>query len=185
MPVTTSSNKPVNRMPVFEMPQEVLQQFDANGGAPGEWLPTIYSPPALRFMWAQWLQPSPKGRQMAAKLVEQVAAEVTAHLLHQEAERQQREAEAAARAEQEAHRLEPGTEVIVRHPRTHADGMPGRVLRMDWRGNTLWATVEVDPCPADHPEAQVPARLRRHFRPFAVDAPAAELRQTTQVPPST
>lgn len=157
------------------IPADVMASLDAGRGYPDEWIRSTYTAETLRWLWSLWLAASPVGREVAAELAQQAAAEITAHQLQLEAERQQREAEAAARAEQEQWRLEPGTEVTVRHPRTHADGMTGRVLRMEWRGNALWAEVEVDPCPTEHPEAQIPVRLRRHYRPFTVTVPARDL----------
>jgi hypothetical protein len=163
------------------IPADVLEQFDASGGAPGEWLMQRYSTGVLRYWWAQWLEVSPKGRSVAKSLEDQAIAEWQAHQERTEHERKQREEEEAAKREQEHYRLPPGIEVIVSHPQTHIDGQKGRVLKSYWRGRELVTDVLIDPLPPSHPEEKVPVRMRRSgLMPFSVTVGASTLRVLTQ-----
>jgi hypothetical protein len=151
------------------IPADVLEQFDATGGAPGDWLMQRYSTGVLRFWWSQWLEVSLKGRKVAKNLEEQAAAEWQAHQESIDNARKQQEEEEAAKREQEQYRLPPGSEVIVSHPQTHIDGQKGRVLKSYWRGRELVTDVVIDPLPPGHPEENVPVRLRRSgLMPFSV-----------------
>jgi hypothetical protein len=158
------------------IPTDVLEQFDANAGAPGEWLPHRYSPGVIRFWWAKWLEISPKGREVATELEDLAAAELFAHRERAEYDRKQQEKDDAARREQERYRLPAGSEVRVSHPQTHIDGQTGRVLKTYWRGRELVTDVVIDPLPPGHPEEGRPIRLRRSgLMPFSITVAAATL----------
>jgi hypothetical protein len=160
------------------IPAEVLEQFDATRGAPGEWLPVRYSTAVLRLWWAQWLQVSAVGQKVAAELQQQAEREVDARLQQQVEEEQRLREETEERAEQERYRLEPGTAVVVSSPQSHVDGQEGRVLKMYWRGRELVADVVIDPLPPGHPEERVAVRCRRSgLMPFTVTVQATSLLQ--------
>jgi hypothetical protein len=164
------------------IPADVLAQFDATGGAPGDWLMQRYSTGVLRFWWSQWLEVSPKGRKVAKNLKEQAAAERQAHQESIEYDRKQREEEESAKREQEQFRLPPGSEVIVSHPQTQIDGQKGRVLKSYWRDRELVTDVVIDPLPPGHPEEKTPVRLRRSgLMPFSVTVAASAIRETAPV----
>ena len=158
------------------IPADLLAAFDLGRGNPDEWQRHLYSPQTLRFFWAQWLTDSAVGREVAGELKAQAAAEVDAHRQQRERDHEHQKAIEAERRAQEQWRLDPGTEVTLRHPRTQIDGQRGTVQSMTWRGNQLMADVLVDPLPPGHPEEGTPVRLRRSgFMPFVVQVAAEDL----------
>jgi hypothetical protein len=158
------------------IPDELLAAFDQGRGNPDEAQRHGYTPQTLRYLWAQWLAQSTVGREVAEELATRAIAEVESNQLLREREAEEREAKEAVREEQERWRLEPGTQVTLRHPRTQVDGQCGTVQAMSWQGNQLMAEVLVDPLPPGHPEQGRPVRIRRSgFRPFSLRVAADQL----------
>ena len=152
------------------VPPDAWKQLKAGRGT---WRPDGYT--VLKHgqkqleVWLQiWLTCTPGGRKILAEMEEEKQRKLQAKEELEERKRHWR-AEAAARHEyQERYRQEVGTVVRIKKPQSEMDGRLGRVMRIDFEGEVLWASVLVDPLPPDHPMATVPPRSRPwHLAPTA------------------
>ena len=152
------------------IPPDAWKQLVKGKGSwrPDGWTVGRYGHKQLEAWMQIWLTCTRAGRIVSAELEEERQAQAAAKEELEERKRQWR-AELAARHEyQERYRQEVGAVVRIKKPQSEMDGRLGRVIRIEFEGAVLWASVLVDPLPPDHPMATVsPASRPWHLAPTA------------------
>ena len=152
------------------MPRDVWVQFEAGNG---RW--AVDGVTAFRHgseqleIWLEiWLTCTVAGGLVLEQQQEQQQKRLRAQELAEDRKRQERANKAARRAYQERYRLDKGEVVRIKQSQSELDGRLGRVLRMEWEGDVLWAWVSVERLPPGHPGLSVELRRRPHeWQPIA------------------
>lgn len=128
---------------------------------PTGWMALTYGNEQMAAWRQVWLTTTEDGGAELARLLEAAAKKARSEKAAEERRKRDQAERAMRLALQERYRLDPGTVVRIKAPRTEDDGRLGRLVRMEMVGGVLWGVVLFDPCPPGHPGAGVPPRLRK------------------------